>query len=102
MRLEEYLHIGKKMRRIRKEAGMTQQDIATVLSLKQSTYATYEQERNFPSVELMQAFCDYFNASFEKLISTDTAGALMEVRTRERRRKADTAAKRTGKRTKEQ
>lgn len=59
--------------RMRKKHNMTQGDVADLLFLSRSTYATYEQGVATPSIVLLSRLADIYHTSIEKLTEDDTA-----------------------------
>lgn len=59
--------IGERIKYIRKEKGVTQQELADALDLKQNTIATYEMDRTRPSERTLKAICAKFDVNFSWL-----------------------------------
>ena len=54
---------------LRKCAGLTQGETAAVFEIKRSTYASYEEGRATPSIDLIVKFCKLYEITFEDLVS---------------------------------
>lgn len=59
--------IGERIKYVRKEKGVTQQELADALDLKQNTIATYEMDRTRPSERTLKAICSKFDVSYSWL-----------------------------------
>ena len=55
--------VGDRIRELRKELGMTQQEFADRLKIKRNTIATYETGRNDPIDSVFILICKEFNVS---------------------------------------
>ena len=55
--------VGDRIRELRKELGMTQQEFADRLKIKRNTIATYETGRNDPIDSVFVLICREFNVS---------------------------------------
>jgi len=61
-------NFGIRLKKLRKENGIRQKDLADVLGLAQTTIANYEQNSRFPNEEILKRISDYFNVSFDYLL----------------------------------
>ena len=60
---------------LRKERGLTQEDVAKIISKKRSTVSGYETEGKEPDLETVCVFAKYFGVSTDYLLGrTDHAG----------------------------
>ncbi|MDM8279679.1 helix-turn-helix transcriptional regulator [Ligilactobacillus agilis] len=60
--------IGYRVSELRKQAGMSQFQLAKVLHIGQSTLAMYEKNKRKPSLEMLSAIADYFNVTTDYLL----------------------------------
>lgn len=60
--------IGYRISELRKQAGMSQFQLAKVLHIGQSTLAMYEKNKRKPSLEMLSAIADYFNVTTDYLL----------------------------------
>lgn len=76
--------IGERMQRLRKEAGMTQTDVAKLCGSNQTTIAKMEMGQTRPSVDILIWWANYFDVSLDYLCCrTDKPqGASYEARPR--------------------
>lgn len=66
--VERDLMDGEKLKELRKDAKMTQQDLASQLSLSVQTIKTYEQGRSDPDDETKLKIAKLFNVSLDYLL----------------------------------
>lgn len=59
---------SKKLRNLRKEAGITQVELSKILSLDKSSIAKYESAGIIPSVETLKKISNFFNVSLDYLL----------------------------------
>ena len=67
MRLGEYFEIGKRMKQVRTNAGISQRDMAGKLELSSSAYSNYENGYSEPPVEIVLEFCDILGTTLDDL-----------------------------------
>jgi transcriptional regulator with XRE-family HTH domain len=60
---------GKRLAQLRKERGMTQDDLAASLRVSRSTIGMYEQGRREPDFEFLDTVADFFDVSIGFLVS---------------------------------
>lgn len=60
--------IGKKLKELRKEAGLTQKQLARLLNKSETGYASWEQGLSEPSINDLRALCKIYNISADELI----------------------------------
>lgn len=57
-----------KLEKLRKENGLTQQQMATLLGIKQPSYARYEDGTTEPNLERLIIIADTFDVSVDYLL----------------------------------
>lgn len=62
------MEINKKMRELRKDAKMTQQQVAQKLGIASTTYANYEQGTREPSLSVVSKLCKLYGISADYLL----------------------------------
>lgn len=60
--------LGKRLAQLRKERGMTQDDLAASLRVSRSTTGMYEQGRREPDFEFLDTVADFFDVSIGFLV----------------------------------
>ncbi len=58
----------KRLKELRKAAGLTQQDMAEKLEIKQQSYARYENDKSEPSLETLVKIASVLDTSIEYLL----------------------------------
>ena len=56
---------------IRKQAGLTQKQVAAKLEVVESCYANWEQGRTEPNIEMLRRLCALFDVTLDELINGD-------------------------------
>jgi transcriptional regulator with XRE-family HTH domain len=56
------------MKQLRKDEGMTQQDLADALHVSRQTVSTWETGKNYPSLDVLKSISNLFDVSFEYLL----------------------------------
>ena len=62
-----------RLRTLRKQAGMTQQEVAERLNIHRTAYTKYETSGITPDVEGLQVLATLFGVSVDYLLGSDTA-----------------------------
>ena len=57
-----------RMRQTRKDSDKSQQDIADFLQITRQQYQLYESGKRYIPVDLLAAFCKYFNVSADYIL----------------------------------
>ena len=69
--MEEMIHMvyfGNKIKALRSEQGITQQQLAKKLGLVRATVSAYEQGIKYPSIDVLIKLCSFFNVSSDYLL----------------------------------
>ncbi len=76
---------GTRLKRLRLNMDMTQQDFAEQFNLNKSSISKYEKDKNLPKNQLLIEIADFFNVSVDYLLCrTDNASSLGDARLREK------------------
>ena len=59
------------LREVRRESGMTQKDVYTVLQVSPNCYASWEQGRTQPDIENIKRLCAIFDVSADYLLGLE-------------------------------
>ncbi len=59
------------LKRIRKERGYTQDDVANFLNIKRQTYSSYERGISLPDIETIKKLTYFFNVSINELAEAE-------------------------------
>lgn len=55
------------LKQLREQRKISQQELARVLNIKQTTYSNYENGKTQPDLELLKKIADYFDVSLDFL-----------------------------------
>lgn len=64
-------HVGKNIKKIREDKGLTQQTIADLISMHRSNYSRVETGDRDLSIEAINKIAKYFNISIDQLVNFD-------------------------------
>ncbi len=68
------MKIGSNLKKLRKEKGATQTEIATFLGIRQNTYSQYESDSRQPDIETLVKMSAYYNTSVDVIVGIDIKG----------------------------
>ncbi len=57
-----------KLKNLREDANLRQEDIAKILGIHRSTYTSYEIERDIMPINHLNTLCNYFNVSIDYVL----------------------------------
>ncbi len=60
--------LPERMRELRKERRLRQEDIAAALKMSLSAYCRYEQGKREPTASVLESIADYYNVSVDYLL----------------------------------
>lgn len=60
--------IGEILKKLRKDIGKTQEQVAIELSLQKQTYQNYELEKRQPDILMLKKLADYYHVSVDFLV----------------------------------
>ena len=60
--------LGKRLKELREERGLTQRQLAEELHINSVTYLHYEKEQREPPLALLADFAEYFGVSVDYLL----------------------------------
>ena len=63
----DYMNYTRKIKGLREEKNLTQQEIANYLNISQRTYSYYENGRNIP-IEIIIKLADFYNVSVDYIL----------------------------------
>ena len=70
--------IGQNIRYLRKEKGITQEQLANKLGVNRSMIGAYEENRAEPKLQTMLSICHYFNIDINTLVQRDISNSKIE------------------------
>lgn len=69
--------IGENIRRLRKEANITQKELADKLEISVSNVTKYEKGQLEPNLAILKKICEIFNISANELLNADTSSSIL-------------------------
>lgn len=60
--------LGKRLKELRKEAGLSQAKVGAAIGVSEPTISLYERNLREPSLTTLKKFCDFFDVSADYLI----------------------------------
>jgi transcriptional regulator with XRE-family HTH domain len=66
------MNIGKEIKVRRTELNLTQEDLAKKLNVSRTAISNWEQQRNYPDIELLVTISDELDISLDKLLRGDS------------------------------
>ncbi len=73
-----YMSFGEKLKQIRKQQQLSQEEMCDKLLMDQPTYSRYETNKSTPTWDIIKRVVDIFNVSFEWLFQTDSKTVIFE------------------------
>lgn len=62
------MKIGDRIKKLREEKGLMQQDVCNTLGIEQSTLANYENNRRIPKIDVLIEIANYYGVSLDFLV----------------------------------
>ncbi len=72
-------NIGEVLKKLRKNAHMTQQELADALWISKSTVSCYEQDTRFPSSEMLIKIANVFHVSVDYLLGREEKQRILDI-----------------------
>lgn len=72
------MEFGEKLQLLRKERGLTQEELAEQLFVSRAAVSKWESGRGYPGIDSLKAIAKYFSVSLDSLLSCDTVLAIAE------------------------
>lgn len=70
--------IGKRLKQLRKEKKISQEELASILQLSRATYAQYEIDRRIPEYGTLEKMADYYDISLDYLVGRSDYRRIMK------------------------
>ncbi|MEA4804795.1 helix-turn-helix transcriptional regulator [Acetobacterium wieringae] len=71
MGINEYIQIGSKIKKLRKEKNISQKKMAELLGLAHSTYSNYENDLREPNLDVLKKVCKILGVKLNDLLGVD-------------------------------
>lgn len=78
------MEFNEKLQVLRKQKGLTQEELAALLYVSRTAVSKWESGRGFPNIESLKAISKYFSVSLDELLSGEEILAIAEKDHRER------------------
>lgn len=72
MSVKDYSWIGKRLRQLRRERGLTGRDIANAVGIGQSTISQIETYRQLPNIQTLDAICQALGITLADFFAVDS------------------------------
>lgn len=72
------MEFNEKLQELRKEKGLTQEELAEKLYVSRTAISKWESGRGYPNVDSLKAISKYFSVSLDQLLSSEEALNLAE------------------------
>ena len=66
------MEFHEKLQKLRKDKGLTQEDLAEALYVSRTAISKWESGRGYPSIDSLKELSNYFKVSIDELLSADT------------------------------
>ncbi len=73
------MEVGKKIQKLRKQKGLTQEQLAEQLYVSRTAISKWESGRGYPSIDSLKEISKYFSVSLDDLLSSDEILTLAQV-----------------------
>ncbi len=60
--------IGKRLKELRNEAGLTQTKVAKAIGVSEPTISLWERGERTPNIEMLSKLCDFYDVSADYLL----------------------------------
>ena len=70
------MELGEKLQELRKQRGLTQEELAAALFVSRTAISKWESGRGYPSIDSLRAISHFFSVSINNLLSTDEVLAI--------------------------
>ena len=62
-------NLGKRLKELRDEQGLTQEEVANAIGVEAGAYSNYERETRTPDVQKLTALADFYRVTIDYLLS---------------------------------
>ena len=78
------MEFNEKLQELRKNKGLTQEELAQILYVSRTAISKWESGRGFPNIESLKSISKYFSVSLDELLSNDEILTIAEEDTKVR------------------
>ena len=83
---ETQMEFNEKLQELRKQKGLTQEELAELLYVSRTAISKWESGRGFPNIESLKAISKFFSVSLDELLSGEEILAIAEKDHKEKER----------------
>ena len=80
------MEFHKKLQQLRKQKGMTQEELAEYLHVSRAAVSKWESGRGFPNIESVKAIAKFFDVTLDELLSGEEILSIAESDHKEKRK----------------
>jgi len=73
------MEFGKKLQELRKQKGLTQEELAGALYVSRTAVSKWESGRGYPSIDSLKAIAAFFSVTVDELLSSDEVLTIAEA-----------------------
>lgn len=77
------MEFHEKLQELRKQKGLTQEDLAGILSVSRTAISKWESGRGYPNIDSLKAIAKYFSVTIDQLLSGDELLTIAEEDTKQ-------------------
>lgn len=66
----DYLEFNEKLQELRKQKGLTQEDLAEILFVSRTAISKWESGRGYPNIDSLKAIAEFFNITIDEFLSS--------------------------------
>ena len=66
-----YLELNKKIQELRKQKGLTQDELGEILFVSRTAISKWESGRGYPNIDSLKAISEFFNITIDELLSSN-------------------------------
>ncbi len=78
------MDFNKKLQELRKQKGLTQEDLAEALYVSRTAISKWESGRGYPNIDSLKAIAKFFSLTIDELLSGDELLAIAEENTKQK------------------
>lgn len=79
------MELGEKLQQLRKERGLTQEELAERLFVSRTAVSKWESGRGYPGIDSLKALSSFFSVSIDDLLSAEALLTLAQAESRTKR-----------------
>lgn len=66
----DYLELNEKLQELRKQKGLTQEELAEILFVSRTAISKWESGRGYPNIDSLKVIAEFFNITIDELLSS--------------------------------